>query len=177
MREGDIARHRNIRELRARLRRSRERSGHNHLDPDQCLSREGRTFPAHSKLWPQPSRKFLAANYQRDGMSPSARRPRHQNAADIRARASHDAGWKSALRRHRSSSEASSSLSYRFAEIFKVCVEATIAQSQRNIVVLFPDLRDLLVLQHPQRPDDAPTGGVRADDVVDVAAAGGDERI
>ena len=41
---------------------------------------------------------------------------------------------------------------------------------ERNIVVLLPDLRHLLVLQHAQRPGDAPAGGMRADDVVDIAA-------
>ena len=47
--------------------------------------------------------------------------------------------------------------------------------SQRQIVVLLHRHLDMLVAQHRQRPGDAPPCRVRHDDVVDIAALGGDE--
>jgi hypothetical protein len=46
---------------------------------------------------------------------------------------------------------------------------------QRQIVVLLHRRLDVLVFQHRQRPGDALAGRVRHDDVVEIAALGGDE--
>src|SRR6185437_2599672 len=46
---------------------------------------------------------------------------------------------------------------------------------ERNIVVLLPGIRQLLVAQHGERAAEAAAGAVRHDDVVDEAAAAGDE--
>src|ERR1700676_4803562 len=46
-------------------------------------------------------------------------------------------------------------------------------RSQRQIIVLLHRHLDMLVLQHRQRPGDAPPRRVRHDDVVDAAALGG----
>src|SRR5438105_14865767 len=48
---------------------------------------------------------------------------------------------------------------------------------QRDVAVLLPDLRYLLVAQHAQRAGDAPPRGMRPDHVIDIAAARGDKRI
>ena len=42
--------------------------------------------------------------------------------------------------------------------------------SQRNVVVLLPDLRDLLVLEHAKAAGDAPARAAGLDDLVDIAA-------
>src|SRR5665213_4040948 len=47
--------------------------------------------------------------------------------------------------------------------------------SQRQIIVLPAWHLDLLALEHGQRARDAAEGRVRHDDVVDIAALGGDE--
>src|SRR5262245_8086058 len=49
--------------------------------------------------------------------------------------------------------------------------------SERDIRVLAPRVRELLVLQHRERPADPPTRLARHDNVVDVAAVSGDERV
>src|SRR5579872_5304785 len=49
--------------------------------------------------------------------------------------------------------------------------------SQRDVVVLLPGVGELLVLQALQRPYDASPRPVRDDDVVEVAARGGHERV
>ena len=41
---------------------------------------------------------------------------------------------------------------------------------ERNIVVLLPDLRHLLVLQHAQRPRQPPAGGMGPDHIVNITA-------
>src|SRR3546814_16114533 len=49
--------------------------------------------------------------------------------------------------------------------------------SRRDIVVLLPGVFELLVAQHRERLGDPPSGAVRADHVVDIAAARRDEGI
>src|SRR3954463_44257 len=50
------------------------------------------------------------------------------------------------------------------------------APSEREVVVLLPGILELLVLQHGESPGDATPGPMGHDDVVDIAAAAGDER-
>src|SRR6185312_11740041 len=49
--------------------------------------------------------------------------------------------------------------------------------SQRDVVVLLPRVRELLVAQHPQRAGEAPAGRGGRDHIVDKPAAGGDEGV
>src|SRR6202008_667131 len=49
--------------------------------------------------------------------------------------------------------------------------------SQRNVVVLFPGILELLVPEHGERAADALAGRVRQDHVVDEAARARDERV